>query len=367
MQTSRADKGKAAVPGLQVRTLATGETNYRLRWRIAGGEQRSLVFKADDLRKARSHARALLETVEAGHDPRPGKRRVGVLTLRGGIAAWIRANRRRWRRGTIVEYTGILRRRVLPALDPRPKHPAKHSHPRTLRSIQRPEIRALLAGIVAKGHAVEANRTFAILRAFFRWTTAVNQEHLGVTVDATAGLTRPGGRERPRDVVLSDDELRRLLAAGDPFLTFLAHTGVREQEGRSLTWQDVDLDAGTWRISATAAKSGVARVVPLTAPVVELLKAQRAKYAERPWRKSRDQKAYAELSRKLGFPVRPHDLRRTLGQYVKDTRGPGAMHATLGHAELTLTRTYGPAPSTETVRGILTEWSARLDQLVKQV
>jgi hypothetical protein len=88
-----------------------------------------------------------------------------------------------------------------------------------------------------------------------------------------------------------------------------------------------------------------------------LLTEQRAEYAKRPWRASRDQKAYKALSEKLGFAVRPHDLRRTLGQWVKDKYGPAAMHAVLGHAELTLTRTYGPAPSTERVREIMELWS----------
>lgn len=358
MPTVRADKGKLAVAGLQVRTLANGAMNFRLRWRTNGAQQ-SLVFDAKDLRAARSHARGLLEVVEVGRDPRPSKRPAGPLTLRAGIAAWIRANRRRWRRNTIDEYTGVLRRRVLPALDPRPKHPAKHSHPRTLRSIQRPEVRALLAGIVAKGRRVEANRTFAIVRAFYRWITAVDQEVYGVTIDATAGLTRPAGKEKPRDVVLSNDVLGRVFAIGGPFLTFLAHTGVRESEGRSLTWQDVDLDAAVWRISAAHAKSGVARLVPLTPPVVELLKGLRGKYDTRPWRASRDQKSYKAAG------VRPHDLRRTLGQWVKDTHGPAAMHAVLGHAELTLTRTYGPLPETARVRAILSAWSERLMELAK--
>lgn len=351
--TVKADRGKAAVPGLQRWELASGATRWRLRWRDpAAGEQRSMLFDAPDLRKARGIARGYLEAVDSGHDPRPGKRRPR-LTFGHALWLWAMAHRRVWKPRTRREYVAILKRRVPAELRARP-----------LRSLQRGELRKVVRDVETMGHTVEANRLLAVLKSCFAWLVKANQEHLGVEHNLTAGLEK--SRETPRDRVYSDDELRAILASGDPFLCFLAHTGVRESEGRSLTWPDVRgklQGARIWRIPSAAAKSGVSRLVPLTAPVVRILAKRRRTYDARPWRASRDQKSYAALSQELGFAVRPHDLRRTLGQWVKDNHGPAAMHATLGHAELTLTRTYGPAPSTERVRAILSEWSARLGEL----
>jgi integrase len=85
-----------------------------------------------------------------------------------------------------------------------------------------------------------------------------------------------------------------------------------------------------------------------------ILTGLRATFAERPWRKSRDQKAYTRLG------VRPHDIRRTVADHIKQEFGEAMMHAVLGHAPGRLTQTYGPTPRTSALREALQWWSDEL-------
>jgi integrase len=89
-----------------------------------------------------------------------------------------------------------------------------------------------------------------------------------------------------------------------------------------MRWADVDLTTAWWLLLGTATKNATDHRVPLSAPVVKLLKTRRAQAAEDavyvfPGRKTatsvaaRAKKAASSLSRGLPFTFRAHDLRRT--------------------------------------------------------
>ncbi|MEX3852628.1 tyrosine-type recombinase/integrase [Paraburkholderia sp. BR10923] len=54
---------------------------------------------------------------------------------------------------------------------------------------------------------------------------------------------------------------------------FLAHTGVREQVARLVTWRELDLESARWLIPAERMKLPVDFDVPLSTPVLDLLRA----------------------------------------------------------------------------------------------
>ena len=71
--------------------------------------------------------------------------------------------------------------------------------------------------------------------------------------------------------------LDRVQGSGSPepvadCLRFIAHTAVRSAEARGARWGEFDLDAATWAIPAGRTKMGREHKVPLSAPVVALLR-----------------------------------------------------------------------------------------------
>ena len=59
-------------------------------------------------------------------------------------------------------------------------------------------------------------------------------------------------------------------------LEFVILTAVRSGEARAMTWGEVDLGAKVWTVPASRMKAKVTHRVPLSAPAVEILAAQRA-------------------------------------------------------------------------------------------
>lgn len=83
---------------------------------------------------------------------------------------------------------------------------------------------------------------------------------------------------KPRERVLSDDEIRALWRACDvlgyPFGSYvkvLLMTGVRRCEASAAVWPEFNLEAKLWTIPRERAKSDAEHVVPITAALAELL------------------------------------------------------------------------------------------------
>ncbi|GJH22244.1 integrase arm-type DNA-binding domain-containing protein [Caballeronia novacaledonica] len=68
-------------------------------------------------------------------------------------------------------------------------------------------------------------------------------------------------------------KLRALEGTAARAVEFLAHVGVREQVARLVTWSELDLDAAHWSIPAERMKMDSPFTVPLSVPVLDLLRA----------------------------------------------------------------------------------------------
>jgi len=97
-------------------------------------------------------------------------------------------------------------------------------------------------------------------------------------------MARTKGKDRARDRVLSDEEMRDLWAALDqakvppcypPFIRALLLTGQRRNEVARSDWREIS--AGIWTIPATRYKTKLEHVVPLTDAVLALLGEPKAK------------------------------------------------------------------------------------------
>ena len=132
----------------------------------------------------------------------------------------------------------------------------------------------LLDKIVDRGSPVMANRTLAALRRMCGWAV----ERGLIEVSPCEKVKAPSA-ERSRDRVLSDDEVRALWAGCDaigwPFgalFRVLLLTGQRRDEVANLRWSELDLDTGLWTLPRERAKNDQVHTVPLSAPVLAILR-----------------------------------------------------------------------------------------------
>lgn len=381
---------------LRIREKATGKSRtwlYRYRWR---GEWVRLTighYPGTKLAEAREIVHGLHKQIDVGIDPRRAlpKRNPKAAPLPLSAAVTDRYS---------VEY--LVSEFVERHLRPTRKKPQYAERAlelnvlpawkgRDARTIKPGEVVELLDGIVDRGARVMANRVAGLLGQMFKFGI-----HRRI-VDASPVmlLYRPGGKEKPRNRVLSDDELRVLLAKLDDVcrsprtasaLRILLLTGQRRGELAAARWANVDLEAGEWTIPAEDSKTGVAHVVPLSswaAAEFEILKriADGSRYVLAS--SAGDAPAEAKLITRsvarclpawkmLGVGAwTPHDLRRTCRTglaRLKDADGKAAVaphvaERVLNHAQAKIAGTYDTHDYLDEKRDALEMWATHLTGL----
>jgi integrase len=144
---------------------------------------------------------------------------------------------------------------------------------RQITGISRADVRDCIETVMQRGAFAMAGRTLTVIRAFFNWCVG-----RGLIENSPCMGLIPPPAGRPRDRVLSDDELATVLRTGmtlpDPFgpiVMFLALTGQRRSEVANMRWEELDLDKGVWTIPARRTKTRRSHVVHLTPQMVALL------------------------------------------------------------------------------------------------
>lgn len=369
---------------LRVRTKLAGKPSrtWLLRFKFKGEETRIALghYPETTLDTARGLARQAREHASQGIDPRrAGPRRRARRSPLSPSAApaggkhtiefvahefmelFVRPERKR------PEYVErILSRDVLPEWAGR-----------DARTIKPREVIELLDGIVSRGSPVMANRTAAIVSQMF-----LHAVHRG-TIDSSPVqlLLDPGGKEKPRDRCLTDDELTILLKNPKAATRFerLAHvvvilllTGQRRGELALARWIDIDFGVKTWTIPAAHAKTGVEHTVPLSAWAVQEFEAlQRlAKHARNvlpndaadgpmdPKLLTRGMARCQARIKKLGIAeFTLHDLRRTCRTGLGGLKiAPHIAERILNHAQ----EVYDKHDYLDEKREALDKWAAHL-------
>lgn len=186
------------LPGFGLRVSSKGRKSWMLMYRLKQGPQRgrqrryTFPISADamSLAEARDEARQLLRRVERGEDPAGnGNAPTVAMTVREATEVFIeryaKPRNRSW-----VETARIFER-VVPEWGER-----------ALADINRDDVVDLLDRIADRA-PVMANRTLAALRRMFRW----HVERGTIDQSPAEGVSAPA-RERERDRVLSEDEIR---------------------------------------------------------------------------------------------------------------------------------------------------------------
>lgn len=251
--------------------------------------------------------------------------------------------------------------------------------------IKRKHVGDLIDEIVDRGSSRQAAITYAHLRNLFRW--AVGRGLL--EVNPMEGLPKPrsGGA---RDRVLSDDELRLLWRASDvlgpqfePIMKLLTYTGQRKSEIACGVWFEIDIDERVWKLPATRTKNGQPHRVPLSAPVLDIIKGlPRVEKREliftntgtTPFQgfgkiKHRLDDRIAELNGGEAIPEwRLHDLRRTAATGMASLNiAPHVIEMVLNHISgfrAGVGGVYNRHGYESEMRSALDAWAQRLNEIV---
>lgn len=285
----------SALPRFGVRVTKAGARIYLVQYRAKGaaGEasrvRRITIGQHDgdlwNVTKARSAARKLLAAVDLGSDPfadREAEREAShqaALAAQAARAAEAREAERRDRENVealvnvYVERRLAQRRSGVEAARLLRHGPVVAWGSRHISEIRRGDVAELLESIAQRSPAV-ARSTYAELRPLFDW--AVDRDLIAAS--PCASLTAPP-RPKARDRVLADDELHLIWRAADrlgfpfgPVIQLLMLTGQRRAEVAGMRWEELDLDAGLWRIPAERSKNGKAHELDLCPEALTILR-----------------------------------------------------------------------------------------------
>jgi integrase len=361
----------AARPGFGVRVELDGRKVFFQRFGARGERRLTLgaYSAAFGLAQARSAADKARADYGAGLDPIDAKQerrrlerveREARKAAREGRPApgtfadlaqrYLRDAGRRRRERSVSEDERKLRVEVLPKWATR-----------AVAGIRRADVLRLIEDSRERG-GVCSNRTLALVRAVFQY--AVDREEL----DANPALRIPRRylyTEKPRERVLTRDELRALLATvddlgpivGGAFRTILV-TAQRPGEVLRMRWEEIGRDEGGsfWQLPDDVAKTGRGHRVPLSRQAVAVLDTLRPLTDSTPWVFASPSPmvegpvqwlshAAGRLRRKSGvLNFTPHDLRRTAATLMGE-RGvrPDVIERVLNHVPAKIARTYNRA------------------------
>jgi integrase len=149
----------------------------------------------------------------------------------------------------------VIERHVLPTLGQRP-----------IGEIKRSEIVGLLDRIEDRSGPTAAHVVLAYLSRLFNWHASRSDDFRSPIV---RGMARINAKERERDRILADDELRQLWRSAPPFVRFLLLTAVRRNEAAGMQWSE--LSDSLWVIPAGRMKAKAEHVVPLSAAALSCM------------------------------------------------------------------------------------------------
>jgi integrase len=303
------------LPGFGCRVRGASKS-WIIQYRVGAQQRRESL---GDVRKvaledARRVARQRFAQIELGHDPAAAKAKIRAAAAMAKLTL-----------GSVADRYLDVKRDVLRAYSHRTiaRYFAVHWLPlrdRPIDTIRRADVAARLQEIVKAHGRVAAARARAHLSALFNWSMRegmCESNPVAITNDPGAGL-------RPRERVLTDQELKVIWAAceDDDFghiVKLLILTGARRQEIGSLKWDEINFNTGVMMIPSERTKNGRALELTLPAVALDILRAaSRLRdfvFATRGAGFTSWSTSMAALKRRLNVSLTPwslHDLRRTM-------------------------------------------------------
>jgi integrase len=389
-----------STPGFGIRVSPKGKKTWFVMYRSAGLRRRLKFGRYPEisLEKARIKARKALSDVSEGKDPAQEKKAQEALIKRERLEAktfaqlaqiyieeYAKLNKRSWE-----EDERIIEKLLKPEFGTL-----------NVKEITRSHVRSFLRGMAAKTK-VQANRAHACLRKIFNW--AIKEEIVDMEGNPASGISSPGGREKPKERNLSDDEIKAVWnkleqdsTGPKKALQLILLTGQRPGEVVGLPWEELNSNDSLWMLPGSRAKNGLANIVPLSTQALRIIEKQREVLeSQRQKREKRGQKTTPSaflfpcrhltkdkpmtvfaidqeaqtISQDLGIPgFTPHDLRRTCSTKLGEMLVPGHLIDRItNHKPTGITdRVYNKYDYLREKQEALNAWGARLLRIVSDL
>ena len=257
-----------ACPGFGVKVTPTGRKVFVVLYRTGGAGSRLRKYTIGPygrvtLHQARVSAQkvfaARLEGRDLAAEKRAARKRMTVDRVKDLLEAYIaqHVSQNRSARGT----SQMLRREL-----------ASWSS-RSIHEICKRDVIEVIAAVEQRGASVAANKTLKAIKTFLRWCVG----RAVLDHSPAEGIPLPT-KEVPRDRVLTDDELARVVIAarniGGPYggiVELLALTGQRREEAARCVWEEIDFHSRTWTLPNLRTKNAKPHVVHLSDQAIAVL------------------------------------------------------------------------------------------------
>ena len=260
--SKRVDYRDTVVPGLVLRVNKSGTKTFSFHKRINRKMKRLTIgqFGPFSLTEARDRARQIHYEVETGRfEQNTGIEVETKPTLGDVIPDYIenhaKVHNRDWKRkkALLEKFTTL--------------------HDKRIDEIKRADV-VKACHTIHKSAPVSANRALAHLKHLMGWCV----ERCMIDANPIAGM-KPLSKEKPRERVLSDEELGALWVACDdegyPFgdcMKLLIMSGQRRAEVAEMRWSELDLEKRLWTLPSQRAKNGRQHTVPITDAMFDVLR-----------------------------------------------------------------------------------------------
>ena len=280
------------------------------------------------LANARKEAGTLRTILASGGDPRAAREKQERQTFGEVADAYVEAMRPSWRNAkhaaqwtmTLTKYAAPIRPRMVETISTREilevLQPLWQRTPETAERL-RGRIENVLDAAKAKGLRTGENPA--------RW-----RGHLDQLLPKRQRLSRGHHAALPYVEMPSFiAHLRGREATAARALEFAILTAARSGEVLGASWAEIDLEGAMWVVPAARMKAGREHRVPLSVPVLELLRgldAEKAKLSDPVFPSSKGGKplssmAMAMLLRRMGSAVTAHGFRSAFRDWASETTG----------------------------------------------
>ncbi len=311
--------------GFGVRVTVSGERSYIVQGR-ANGKTRRVTLGAHGritCDEARKMARSELVKMDNGIDPSIEKKRVKTLSVTLRDVATDYCKTRRTKKG------GALTAKTVRDIERHVKSNFGDWADKPIVNITSEMCRDRFEDMSKRSEA-QANQAFRILRALLNFSIDEENPRLNpVRTLSKKSLWNPNKARATRipldrvgavwNALMEKRASSALLQAGQTgvdIIAFLLLTGCRWSEAAQLTWEHVNLEAGTWHLPDPKNHNPV--TLPLSAPLRAMLEARPRVEGNDYVFPGRSDSYYRdarytmqEVSKVAGLHLTPHDLRRT--------------------------------------------------------
>lgn len=316
----------------------TSSKSYIAQRRLPDGRTRRITIGAvnefSKVEAARRKAGDELLRLREGKDPKDERRRAATETLRGTLAAYLKA-RKDLRERSIENYRHAIERHLASWLD------------RPIREITPDMVEERHIAIGNQAGPAAANGTMRALRAL--WNFAGDRDST-LPESPTRRLKRAWYVLAPRERLVHSDDLSAFYKAIQEltsrthrdYLLTLLFTGLRRREAAELQWPEVDFTERVIRLPAKRTKAGRRLDLPMTDFVRDLLVARRGLGDDGPFVFGADSRSrhieepkfpLQRVAEASGITVSAHDLRRTYVTIAENSDiSPLALKALINHS-----------------------------------